>query len=336
MAPTVVSRQALRQAETDNKKHRVQAYWCATTPAGASTNEDMVLVAPPGGPLSPNSKIDPSQMGKIPMLYDKQRGVFFGYDHHARALTKQQAIDGSFAANIGVGLKGPRFPALDIDCSNVDWVKQINEMAIRHLGIGPVRYRDNSPRCLRPYRLKAGEPPMKRQSVIWIDKNGAKHAVELLGAGSFYVCEGIHPSGAPYKWVDNKNVCKWGMNNLCETGAAPLKSFFAELELTIDKFEWGTINTKTDRASGQAAIHKSIDDPSLRAPSPQHVLDLLKVWRNTAENVPTHNDFVRAMAAIVGALGPDREEYYADVEAWALGYEQNTPEYVRARWDSFQ
>jgi hypothetical protein len=63
-------------------------------------------------------------------------------------------------------------------------------------------------------------------------------------------------------------------------------------------------------------------------------LDLLKVWPNTPENVPTHIDFVCAIAAIKTALGPDREDYYPDVEQWSLGYDGNTPEYIRERWDS--
>jgi AAA domain len=83
--------------------------------------------------------------------------------------------------------------------------------------------------------------------------------------------------------------------------------------------------------SSTAQPRMALDAPGRAAPSPQHVLEAMKSKENDFE---THHKFVTALASIKVGLGPDCEEYYADVEQWALGWPENTPDYVRDRWDS--
>lgn len=93
------------------------------------------------------------------------------------------------------------------------------------------------------------------------------------------------------------------------------------------------INARTGRATTKSIKRKSLDDSTLWAPSPQNVLDVLNAREN---DFSSHDEFVRVLAWIKAALGPDREQYYGDVEYWALGYGGNDEAYVRDRWDSIR
>ena len=50
--------------------------------------------------------------------------------------------------------------------------------------------------------------------------------------------------------------------------------------------------------------------------------------------MPTHDDFVTALAAIAAALGPAVDDHYGEEEDWALAYDGNDADYVRKTWDS--
>ena len=51
--------------------------------------------------------------------------------------------------------------AFDIDVEDPAKVKELEELAVFHLGCAPVRYRDNSPRILLLYRAAEGSPPKR-------------------------------------------------------------------------------------------------------------------------------------------------------------------------------
>lgn len=299
----------------------------------AGCGSEIVPVAPPGALLSPNSKISQACVGKIPMLFDRRNGWWRGYSwtrhNHSREELECCAINGG-----GFGAQGRKVFSLDCDVNNEEQVKSILKL-LHELGWhGAVRYRRSSPRILVTLTCKAGFVPSYRY-LSWREPNGAEHTVECLGRGKFYVIYGTHPkSGDRYQWIKNLDPFTFGLDNHTKTDKAMLDEFFALLADTIETFGWGTI-FKRGGGTGNAGQRKSIDDPSRWAPTPQHVLDLLKEWPNTPENVPTHNHFVAATAAIKTAFGRDREDYYPDFLEWATDYPGIEEEYVRGRWDSF-
>lgn len=93
----------------------------------------------------------------------------------------------------------------------------------------------------------------------------------------------------------------------------------------------------TGAALGGAALttgaRTGLDDPSKHAPSPQHVLDLLKAWRPGGM---AHDDFVQHMAAIKAALGPDRDEHFDAVLEWAPGARADEYDATLKVWDSIE
>lgn len=298
----------------------------------AGYGSEIVTVAPPGATIAPYSKINAAFVGKIPMLFDPRKVWWRGFPWTKHRHTQEEleccAVNGG-----GFGLRAGKLVSLDCDVGNEEQVKAILKILHRLGWRGAIRCRRGSPRVLLVFSCKPDFVPTYRY-ISWCDRNGARHTVERLGDGKFYVVHGIHPkSRTEYCWIKDVDPFVFGVPNLTQSDKGMFDEVFATLIDTIRTQNWGDFVLRGGR-TGNSGPRKSIDDPSLRAPSPEHVLDILKAWPNTPENVPTHGDFVAAIAAVKSALGPDRESFYGDVEQWALEYPGNDADYVRARWDS--
>lgn len=138
----------------------------------------------------------------------------------------QQVIRWNLDHETGWGLQGRNYIGLDCDVNDPTLADQIEELASDYLGAAPVRLRDGSPRRLLVYRRAKAEPYIKKMRLAWTDRHGGKHAVEALGYGQFYVTEGVHPSGARYRWRHNESLVEVGPENLTEIDAAALRRFF--------------------------------------------------------------------------------------------------------------
>jgi hypothetical protein len=126
--------------------------------------------------------------------------------------------------------------------------------------------------------------------------------------------------------VGSPPVRHWDRRNNEGHGAASA-DFFAELSIYCDLFALKFVGKKVSeprpRGGGaelgtvnEATPRKSLDDPSLHAPRPEHVLDALDKWRRDHMG---YDDYVQALAAIKGSLGPRREEFKAEVLKWSPG-----------------
>ncbi len=217
------------------------------------------------------------------------------------------------------------FLGLDIDVEDEPTVRAVSDLALEYLGTAPVRSRDGSPRRLRMYVLASDHAPISKMRLAWRTAPDAPvQAVELLGAGQQYVIEGEHPKGGRYRWDEQP-----GAYDLTPVTLEWLEQFFAAVRAHIEAQGWEVASTTVSGSSTGA--RKSLDDPSLWAPSPQHVLDALAVWR------PPHMDhdaYVQAIAAIKAALGPEREQYFPEVLEWSPGVRSTEADEARKRWDS--
>ena len=106
---------------------------------------DLVSVAPPGVKISKKSGLKADDLGKRP---GKKGGHgWYGYgwltDEPTRADVARWVQWDS-----NVGLRGTRFPALDIDSSDPKLTAVIQKLAIEHLGWAPHRI-GRSPKTLR-------------------------------------------------------------------------------------------------------------------------------------------------------------------------------------------
>jgi hypothetical protein len=84
---------------------------------------------------------------------------------------------------------------VDVDVDDPELAGHIRAIAFDKLGEPPMRFRENSGRCLLPYRAAAGEP---RKRIL----SGRLGKVEVLGKGQQFVSHGFHPSGVPLYWSE--------------------------------------------------------------------------------------------------------------------------------------
>lgn len=153
---------------------------------------DLVSVIPPDGELAPASTIDKSQRGKVPGRLGGEGWYGYAWDNdHGPELAAE--IDESGA---NVGIRGRRFPGLDLDTESEEVTEAVMALAFEHLGKAPVR-RSRGPRRLLMYR---SEEPFKKQSIVLTDPEGQAHTVEMLGDRRQYLIHGMHPSGERYRW----------------------------------------------------------------------------------------------------------------------------------------
>jgi hypothetical protein len=295
---------------------------------------DMLATGRPGKPISPHSTVKPEYNGKTPMVLNPDGTLSGDTEWRTRECMTLEAARRNARAGLNIGLRCDEFNGLDMDIEDAELAQAVEGLAIwHHFGPGPVRERKGSNKRLIVYHSVRGS--LRKHRVVWVDAKGKRHCVEFLAVGQEYVIIGVHPSGKHYVWRDGVDILKWGVDNLTEIEARHVEAFFAELCELIER-TGGKIVTVGAAAAGPIRRRLSIEDVSLHAPNAELVLEALVFLKNTADNFPTHDDFVRILAAIKAALGPQREEYYAQVLEWALGYVGNTEDYVRKVWDSIR
>jgi Family of unknown function (DUF5906) len=300
----------------------------------AGFGADLLPIIPPDAKISEGSEVKDRHRGKTPGVRNSD-GTWSGLggkwaDERTTSVAdaKKYILWGA-----SVGLQGRNFPGLDIDVENEEFAERIESLALDHFGLAPTRTREGSPRRLLVYRKTAGET-LRKTRLAWVDPTGAKHAVELLAFGQQYVVEGPHPKGGFYLWRHDETPCDCGPAELAEITSGDVERFFTALRGLINKNGWGEVQRGALAGSGTPSTRRSLDDAALWAQSPALVLEALQAWPNDPDNLPSHDDFVTALAAIKAALGPKREDYYADVLGWALHHEAIRPEYVKKTWDS--
>jgi len=302
--------------------------------AAAGFGGEIIPILPPNATMSPQSKVDPSQRGKIPGVYNAKLKSWSGMtDWTTRTFTAEDALTWSLWPDANVGLRARIFPGLDLDCAIPEIVKAIRAEADEHLGKAPARGRGNSARLLLPYRLKAGTTPVPKMRITFRhSKTGdITHAIEFLGNGQQYLIAGIHPSGAAYKWDGNIDLLATKAGGLSEVDDASWRGFHQHLinavlpRLGCIDIEWGA------RGSDANAKHFEIGDQSQRA-------DNLAVLAEAVAAIPCeqldYEQWISLTHAIKAASGGD-EGFYADTYLpWCLRYPDNTEQIARAKWES--
>lgn len=102
----------------------------------------------------------------------------------------------------GLGILTGEITAVDVDCLNLELSKFIKEWLYSHFAfMGQLIYRyGNRPKFLVPFR--SSDPDRKKcTSAVFIDTEGRKNQIEVLGKGQQFVAYGIHPdTGSAYQW----------------------------------------------------------------------------------------------------------------------------------------
>ena len=162
--------------------------------------------------------------------------------------------------------------------------------------------------------------------------NGAddpEQAIEFLAAGQQYLVQGIHPSGNPYEWAGPDLLS--GL--LTDDVPIVTKETWTEWQVAVAKWaeSEGCVIVKATASSATDGDGKPMGDDSLRAWDREKLISALRTIPCVDLDYGT---WERVMRAAKAACGGD-EAFYAEVlEPWCLGYTGNTPEVMRAKWES--
>lgn len=268
---------------------------------------DLVSVIPPGVQLVPTSKINASQLGKVP---GRKTGngpwAGYGWVKHETSLedVKQWCIDGA-----NIGLRADRFPGVDIDCTDASLAKIIADVAVARLGPAPSRV-GRAPKNLLMYRTAE---PFGRMR-LWV----GEHLVEILGAGQQYLICGTHPTTLrPYDW--SHDLTRVPPRNLAEITRATASAFLDELESTLGAIGY----TGLERESDGRVRSGETDQGGLLAPSIDLVREAVTLIPNTTDLFPTRTDYLRMAYAIRAAGGDDPDDAFNIFAEWASRWEGN-------------
>jgi len=146
----------------------------------------------------------------------------------ARDIAKWIANDGRALNGSSIGIVTTWTPALDADCMDPEFMAEFKARIWQAFGCPPVRV-GRAPKLLMLFRTD--EPFKKEASASYIDSEGRRAQLEILGKGQQFVAYGIHPdTNKPYEWT--------GLEEPLNIRADQLPILTAEMRQTaIDVFE---------------------------------------------------------------------------------------------------
>lgn len=217
----------------------------------------------PEGELSPASRLDPKDVGKVPSVYNSA-GKIAGFKDWTSHEATPAEIDKWKRRGYNIGLilgrdsgDGTALCAVDVDTAVADYQDKVYDLLVDVTGmILPYRGRDNSER--RAYILRAPADVMARRAHILPEEDGKKAAVEFLAKGQQVVIHGQHPSKGRYQWIDSPMI---GLSHELQAADIPTLTAeqFAELWAAIAK-ELPVTDSTVARAGRQRDL--SDTDPS--------------------------------------------------------------------------
>ncbi|WP_207479544.1 AAA family ATPase [Arenibaculum pallidiluteum] len=271
---------------------------------------DIIPIVPPGAPLSPNTKIRPTDRGKVPGA----KGIHGWHSFDWRSHVTVPAHCGRWhAMGASIGLKGDRFPGVDLDITDAGLAEVILKLALDTLGPAPVRT-GRAPKQLLPYRL-AGDEPVGLMRMWFRALDDRDHLVEIRGAGQQYVIDGIHPAtGLPYTW-DRRPASP---DELTPVTKADLERFLAEAASVLEMLGCERI----EREDSTGAERANVDQAQLVGDA-DAVAEAVEALPNTSDLFPGRTDYLRVGYAIKAAL-PDQPERARELWVdWAMRWEGN-------------
>jgi hypothetical protein len=168
------------------------------------------------------------------------------------------------ALNTGILADGLR--AIDIDVFDLERVMKIVRLAVDTFGAAPVRYREDSNRCLILYRAAEGAPPkiILTGRTGYTDGKGKVKAdkIEVIGKNFQFVAHGLHPdTGAALEWTYPPPR----RDELTPVTEAQIEAFLAAAAPIIDADPSATQVAGNGYADGPQPAPIELAPPSLEA-----------------------------------------------------------------------
>ena len=256
-------------------------------------------------PIVPHDAKDHSSPGKAPALKGWQEHTATAEDVTKWSRSRQHC---------GIGINTARTPAVDIDVLDGELSDQMAEFVLDLLGPAPLRI-GRAPKKLLVYR--AEKPFAKVKSHTWINDDGVRCAVEVLGCGQQFVAFGTHPdTGRPYTWPNGdsplNNDANFDLNEIdlpaaraiCDEFDAQAKARGWEKDQKASPTRGHVIGKKPEKLAADADFGEDAD----------LVDDLRDTWDGTVEELagfldklPAETEYGRWVAVLAALKDGERE-----------------------------
>jgi hypothetical protein len=299
--------------------------------ARAGYADELIPIIPPGAKLDEKSGVNPSQAGKIPGEFKVGPATWVGMHHWtSRAFDASHIRQWDRWPNANKGLKTGTLLAVDLDCSDPA-TAEVRKLSGQELGHTIIRGREYSERELLVYRLKAGEiPPHKGRIAFMAEGDPTEHAVEFLGQGGQFVCEGIHPKGGAYVWRGGHDPITAGRDKIPEITAEQWAQFQEKARALLEMMGYKIVSASLLSGGGS---RKPIPHDAHLADDKAELVKALAFFPNDKDGEQDHGSCVQIIAAFKAGVGGD-PEYEAAARDWYLRFSGNDADGFNVIWNS--
>lgn len=287
----------------------------------------LISVVPPGATISPDSKIQQKDAGKVPGRKGFH-GQYVGYNwlthRPERHEVHQWLLDGS---NVGFG--GWEFPAFDIDIT--DPVLAMEAVAAVERVLGPCVIRTGRwPKVLVVCR---SDEPLQSFDIHYERDHPLlgleRYGIQFVANGKQYVMDGTHPvTGKPYTVKDPLHALDMlGPDALPTLTADNVAEVFDEIERCLTPLGFPATRKAETRLQAEEVTQERLLPPSFE--ELRQVVDLLP------NSTPDRQDYISVGYAIKGAAQDDPELGREIFQDWCSRWEggDNLPSQVDLDWD---
>jgi hypothetical protein len=279
---------------------------------------NLTPVIPHDATLSPNSKIAPSERGKVPGQKKPDGTWYGGWKNLGVATLARAKMWDAMGAGIGARAGFDNLGGLDIDLTvrkDAERLREIaQEMWGKRLAIRRVDHPDHT-KLLICIRIEGGKmPPSFNLEVLQSD--GERGGVQWLSTGKYFNLHGVHPKRlAPYVWENDPADVPLTLVSLVE-----FEAFWTRLGQ-----EYQTVRAHRVHAPNEVQFEPE-------QCSPEELEALLDLIPND-ETFEAYEDFIRMGSAIYGASGGS-DWGRAMWLAWCAQVDQEQEDKPEIFWDT--
>ena len=240
----------------------------------------------------------------------------------------------------GLGIITGEVTAVDVDCLNLKLSDVIKEFIFnKYVFRGDVLFRyGKRPKFLVPFR-SPDSARGKRSSAVFVDEDGNKNQIEILGQGQQFVAYGIHPdTGNTYEW-EEKSIFDVGPDQLPELTDChidDLLEFFETqaVELGLKKASQNIVTTvPTAPYFVDEEAEAVYEFEKMCRKGPQITADFSLALLNKLDPDIAYDDWRNVGMALKHEFGAAGFEVFNE---WSAGGGKYDEADIRNKWNSFK
>lgn len=257
-----------------------------------------------------------------------------GYDGWQRTdATQKQLTDwlSNGHTDHGIGILTCNTPAIDLDISDADILKKMQDWCEMNIAMAPVRI-GRSPRSMMLFRTT--EPFRKMKTGKYEDEWGEQHEIEILADGQQFVAYAIHPeTHRPYYWTTDEQPTITPVEDLPLLTVGDAKALLKYFEEVAKQEGWKKVTNGL--SAGTRSVVTDDDDPFADF---ETIVDLpADEIRNRLMMIPGAEDYdlwVQIGMALYHQFGGD-DDGQAIWKEWSEVADNYDAESLETHWKSF-